>query len=121
MPIISSAVWRACSGLFTTLMPPALPRPPAWTCAFTTTVPPMSRAACSASAAVVTKRPGGTSIPYSRSSALAWYSWTFIGGLQLRRGDERLHRFRTLVEERLLARVELELEHALDAVRADHD
>jgi len=36
-PLANSA---AFSGDGTTFTPPALPRPPAWICAFTTTVPP---------------------------------------------------------------------------------
>src|SRR5438128_203472 len=56
---IALAASRASAGVFATLMPPALPRPPACTCAFTTTVPPNARAAASASSGVVAMRPSG--------------------------------------------------------------
>ncbi len=60
------------------LMPPALPRPPAWTCALTTTTSPgKARVAASASAGVVASVPAGTGTPYSRNNSLAWYSCTF--------------------------------------------
>src|SRR6266404_3643871 len=36
-------------------------------------------------------------------------------------GDERLHRGDRLVEHFALGRIELDLDHALDALRADHD
>ena len=51
-PISSLAAPPASSGLETSLMPPALPRPPAWTCALTTTDPPNSDAAATAASAV---------------------------------------------------------------------
>jgi hypothetical protein len=53
---------------------PALPRPPVSTCAFTTTGPPSSRAAASASSGVVATRPSETGIPNCWKSSLPWYS-----------------------------------------------
>jgi hypothetical protein len=53
------------------------PRPPAWICAFTTTLPPSSSAICRASAGVDATRPRGTATPCFANSALAWYSWIF--------------------------------------------
>src|SRR5882762_9172162 len=58
-------------------MPPAFPRPPACTWAFTTTRPPRRCATARASAGVRATSPLGTGTPNSRSSALAWYSWIF--------------------------------------------
>ena len=40
--MICDATSRACSGVSASLMPPPLPRPPAWICALTTTGPPSS-------------------------------------------------------------------------------
>src|SRR5262249_30984076 len=60
--------------------PPALPRPPAWTWAFTTTRPPMRWAMARASAAVPATSPRGTGTPNSRRIAFAWYSWIFMRG-----------------------------------------
>ena len=40
MPRIWLAAASAAAGSSASLTPPALPRPPAWTCAFTTTRPP---------------------------------------------------------------------------------
>ena len=45
--------------LLASFTPPALPRPPACTCAFTTTVPPYCFAIASASSGVVATSPGG--------------------------------------------------------------
>src|SRR5262249_57632543 len=63
----------------TTLTPPALPRPPAWIWAFTTTTGvPRSVAALAASSTENAGKPRGVGTPNSRSTALAWYSWMFI-------------------------------------------
>src|SRR5215212_6094166 len=63
----------------TTLTPPALPRPPAWICAFTThTGPPSSFAALTASSDVNAGRPCATGTPNFARTAFAWYSWMFI-------------------------------------------
>jgi hypothetical protein len=72
MPRISLATRFASDGDFASLMPPALPRPPACTCAFTTTTSaPSARAASSASAGVLASRPGGTATPNERSTSFA--------------------------------------------------
>src|SRR5437773_7576949 len=77
MPRICCAARWAPSGSSASLIPPALPRPPACTCAFTTTLPPRRAAIARASAGVVATSPAGTGTPNSRSRALAWYSWIF--------------------------------------------
>src|SRR5437879_7200100 len=77
MPRIWPAACSAAGGLSASLMPPALPRPPACTCALTTTVPPSRCAISRACAGVSATSPLGTATPNSRSSTLAWYSWIF--------------------------------------------
>ena len=53
------------------MTPPALPRPPAWTCALTTQTGPANRcAAATASSAVAATRPVGTGMPYSAKTLL---------------------------------------------------
>ena len=49
MPRIFVAISFASAGVLASFTPPALPRPPACTCAFTTTVPPNCCAIASAS------------------------------------------------------------------------
>src|SRR2546427_5851491 len=78
MPRIWPAACSAAAGSSASLMPPALPRPPACTCALTTTLPPSRWAIVRACAGVSATSPFGTATPNSRSSALAWYSWIFI-------------------------------------------
>src|SRR2546426_8582151 len=78
MPRICRAAGSAASGSSTSLMPPALPRPPACTCALTTTRPPSRAAIVFASAGVAATSPLGTGTPNSRRRALAWYSWICI-------------------------------------------
>ena len=74
-----AASFFTSSSDLTTFTPPALPRPPAWICAFTTqTGPGNSFAAFTASSTVKAAMPFGTGTPKSRSTALAWYSWIFI-------------------------------------------
>src|ERR1700704_4936841 len=77
MPRICAAACSAAVGLSASLMPPALPRPPACTCALTTTVPPSRCAIARACAGVSATSPLGTATPNSRRSTLAWYSWIF--------------------------------------------
>src|SRR5438874_4451759 len=77
MPRIRAAACSAAVRSSASLMPPALPRPPACTCALTTTVPPSRCAISRACAGVAAISPLGTATPNSRSSALAWYSWIF--------------------------------------------
>ena len=54
MPRIAEACSSASSGVFASLTPPALPRPPALTCALTTTTPSSSAAARASSGVVAT-------------------------------------------------------------------
>src|SRR5688572_6912986 len=80
IPRIASACVRASAGVFATLMPPAFPRPPTWTCAFTTHGPePIPRAAASTSAGVVATRPSGMEMPARARTCFAWNSWSFTG------------------------------------------
>ncbi len=58
-----SAASKAASALWATFTPPALPRPPVFTCAFTTTVPPSFSAAARTSSAVSATIPGRTGTP----------------------------------------------------------
>ena len=62
-----------------TLTPPALPRPPAWICALTTTTRVPSRLAMSANflRRKAPPRRAGPGTPYFARIALAWYSWIF--------------------------------------------
>ena len=71
MPIIWRANSAASVEFLATLTPPPLPRPPAWICAFTTTLPPMCLAAASASSAVYATSPRGTGTLYWARMALA--------------------------------------------------
>jgi len=48
IPRIAPAFSRASFGFSASFTPPALPRPPTFTCAFTTTFPPIAVAAASA-------------------------------------------------------------------------
>ncbi len=52
MPKICLASAAASLAFLATFTPPPLPRPPAWICAFTTTLPPSFFAAASASSTV---------------------------------------------------------------------
>jgi hypothetical protein len=63
MPRMFPAWVRTSSASAASLMPPALPRPPTCTWAFTTTGYPMRSAAATASSTVVTASPGDTGIP----------------------------------------------------------
>ena len=65
---------KASSGVLASFTPPALPRPPALTCALTTTTPPISSAAAFASSAVSTTVPSVTGTPCLAKSSFAWYS-----------------------------------------------
>src|SRR5262249_50405337 len=94
-PSRRSASLRTSSFDFTTLTPPALPRPPAWICALTTTTGvPSSFAALTASSTVKAACPRGTGTPNSRSTALAWYSRMFMPVSHLSRMRRSLGRQR---------------------------
>src|SRR3984893_5668700 len=81
MPRICFAAASAAAGSSASFTPPALPRPPACTCALTTTLPPSFAAIAFACAGVSATSPFGTGTPNSRRIALPWYSWIFIAGL----------------------------------------
>src|SRR5215831_15343690 len=78
MPRISWALACASSGPSASLTPPALPRPPVFTWAFTTTrdVPAAANfsAIARASSGVRAMLPCGTGTPYSLNNSFAWYS-----------------------------------------------
>src|SRR4051812_11440824 len=120
-----------------------LPRPPAWIWLFTTqTGPGNCFAATSAIAASSSGTPFEIGTPKSCSSALAWYSWIFMGwpskpstirhgGMkrsapkQVRRDllagiDQALHRADRFVETLAVLAGKLDLDDALDAPRSDH-
>src|SRR4051794_33014612 len=73
-PRMSWARALASSGLSASLTPPALPRPPVFTCALTTTREPISRAIASAWSGVSATPPGSTGTPCEASRSRAWYS-----------------------------------------------
>ena len=73
-PRISRAFSSASSGLLASLTPPALPRPPVFTWAFTTTRPPIFSAAARASSGVVTTSPTVVRTPCLAKTVFAWYS-----------------------------------------------
>src|SRR3954452_25405305 len=73
------AASRAWSADFTSFTNPALPRPPAYTCALTTHIPtPRCLNACAASSGVRTTSAGGTAMPKFERICRAWYSWIFM-------------------------------------------
>src|SRR5690348_12968914 len=79
LPNIPSAAARTSSLERHSFTPPALPRPPACTWAFTThRLPPRDWAAAVASAALRAGIPRGTGMPYSANSCFAWYSCRFM-------------------------------------------
>ena len=73
IPRMFDACSNASSGVFASLTPPALPRPPALTCALTTQKPSFS-AAARASSGVVTTMPRVVVTPCLANSSFAWYS-----------------------------------------------
>src|ERR1700750_1938535 len=75
---ISRAAFAASSGVWTSLMPPDLPRLPVGTCAFTTDGP-RSATAADACSAVSQTFPSGVGTPAgTRTCCLAAYSSRFI-------------------------------------------
>src|SRR5690242_17489959 len=78
MPRICLAAASAPTGSSASFTPPALPRPPACTWAFTTTLPPRRSAMARACAGVSATSPPGTGTPNSFRIALPWYSWIFM-------------------------------------------
>src|SRR3954471_8351617 len=73
-PRMSSARARALSGSSASLTPPALPRPPVFTWALTTTGALISRAIASACSGVSATPPGSTGTPCAANRSRAWYS-----------------------------------------------
>src|ERR1700710_149461 len=73
-PRMSWARALASSGLSASLTPPALPRPPTLTWAFTTTGAAISRAIASACSGVSATPPGSTGTPCAANRSRAWYS-----------------------------------------------
>ncbi len=70
----ASATVAASSGALAKPIPPALPRPPDRTCAFTATGPPSCPAIERASARLEATLPPGTGIPSLARSLFPWYS-----------------------------------------------
>src|SRR5579884_3488385 len=74
-PRMSRAFASASAGESASFTPPALPRPPVSTCAFTTTGAPSSSVAARASCGVSARRPSETGIPKRRKSSFPWCSY----------------------------------------------
>src|SRR5271169_5423786 len=90
IPRILRARASASSGLFASLTPPPLPRPPAWICALTTARPPNSLAIRPASSGESVTWPRGVATPNPRRISLAWYSCIFMAtGKGIRRKTAR--------------------------------
>ena len=75
MPRMSVARACASSALAASLTPPALPRPPTFTCALTTTRPPSRSAIARASCGVVATPPSSTGKPCRANRSRPWYSY----------------------------------------------
>src|SRR3712207_3680031 len=73
-PRMSCARARAASGSSASFTPPALPRPPVLTWAFTTTGPAISCAIVSACSGLSATPPGRTGTPWEARTSRAWYS-----------------------------------------------
>src|ERR1700709_2165750 len=79
VPNMDLAATATASRSLTTLTPPALPRPPACTCALTTHKdPPNALAAATAPSGESATWPRGTGMAYIANSSLDWYSCKFI-------------------------------------------
>jgi hypothetical protein len=78
IPRIFLAAVSASSAVLATLTPPALPRPPVFTCALTTTTPPLrgpiSSAAARTASGVSATIPASTGTPCASNMSRAWYS-----------------------------------------------
>src|SRR5215211_5650342 len=74
MPRMSRARACASSGPSASFTPPALPRPPVFTWALTTTRPPSSSAPLRASSGALATAPGSTGTPCLAKTSFAWYS-----------------------------------------------
>ena len=91
LPISSFANSPALSASVNSLTPPALPRPPMSTWAFTTTLPPSRSAMARASAGSEVTSPAATGTPYWARRSLDWYSWSFIESREVTRSGRRLY------------------------------
>src|SRR6266566_4316195 len=74
-PRIAPASCAASSAEPASFTPPALPRPPVLTCAFTTTGTPIRAAATRACSGVSATSPGSTGTACAAKSSFAWYSY----------------------------------------------
>src|SRR6478735_2694069 len=74
MPRMLEAYSKASSAVLASFTPPALPRPPALTCALITVTPPSCSAAALAASAVSTTTPSVVVTPCLAKSSFAWYS-----------------------------------------------
>src|SRR6476620_10525834 len=81
---------KASSGVAAYFTPPALPRPPAFTCALTMTGLPISSAMALAPSAVSVTRPGVVGTLCLANSSFAWYSKRSMDSLSLCVGCEGL-------------------------------
>ena len=81
MPRIFGGDRAASSAFLATLTPPPLPRPPAWICALTTTLPPRRSGGQFGFGHGVNHFAAGHRHAVARKRALAWYSWIFIVGV----------------------------------------
>src|SRR5256885_1015805 len=63
MPSIFSAIAAASTSFFAILTPPPLPRPPAWICAFTTTLPPKGETIQDLAGSARAMRAAATAVP----------------------------------------------------------
>src|SRR2546426_2832356 len=79
MPRILPAWVRTSSTLAANWMPPALPLPPTWTWALTTTGYPMRSATATAPSAVSATSPAETGMPKRAKYCLPWYSKRSMG------------------------------------------
>src|SRR6187402_2466821 len=101
MPRICAAASSASSGPAASLIPPALPRLPAGTCAFTTQ-DPMFAATIAASAALMQSLPHGTGMPAGvKTCDFAACSSKFMPASQ-GRGDPSLPEFLPIGTEQLV-------------------
>src|SRR5579871_117180 len=77
LPISSLANAPALAASLKSLTPPAFPRPPISTWAFTTTLPPSLAAISSTTSGSDVTSPAGTGTPNLARRSFDWYSWSF--------------------------------------------
>src|SRR3954453_7959789 len=87
MPGVSRPLGSASSAVGANFTPPALPRPPVLTCAFTMTGPPSCSAAALTSSTDVTTTCGVVGTSYFANSSLACHSNRSTTGEAIRRGS----------------------------------